>query len=120
MLIFIDQAKHIRVVRTQVEGGANSRSPLGRIEKTRPELGDDLKALLTPQEIREVEEIIELYKRSLTGRAEYYSLNFPVISREVMDRFETEASDAERRLVMGALLEAVRRMRKFEREGQPA
>jgi hypothetical protein len=93
---------------------------MGRIQKNRLELSEDLRALLTPEELQEVEECLELYRRAASGRAEYHALNFPEISREVMDRFETDASPAERKLVMGALLEAVRRMRKFEREGQPA
>jgi hypothetical protein len=120
MLIFVDQDKHVRVVRAQAEGATSSRTPLGRIQKNRLELSDDLRALLTPEEIDEVEGVIEIYKRAAVTKAEYYSLNFPVISREVMDWFEGEASDSERKLVMGALLEAVRRMRKFEREGRPA
>jgi hypothetical protein len=120
MLIFIDQDKHIRVVRTQAEGGASSRSPLGRIQKARLELPDDLRALLAPEEVLEVESVIEQYKHAATAKAKYYALNFPEISREVMDWFESDASNVERKLVMGALLEAVRRMRKFEREGQPA
>ena len=120
MLIFVDQDKHVRIVRTQTEGGVSTRAPIGRVQKNRLELSDDLRALLTPEEVSEVENTIELYKRATSEKAEYYSLNFPTISREVMDRFETEASDAERKLIMGALLEAVRRMRKFEREGQAA
>ncbi len=120
MLIFVDQDKHVRVVRTQSEDGVSTRAPIGRIQKNRLEIADDLQALLTSEEIGEVEGVIDVYKQAAAAKAEYYSLNFPAIAREVMDRFEESASDAERRLIMGALMEAVRRMRKFERESQPA
>lgn len=120
MLIFVDQDKHVRVVRAQSEDGVTSRAPIGRVQKNRFEIADDLRALLSPDEVVEVEQAIEVYKRAAAVKAEHYALNFPAITREVMDRFEENASDAERQLIMGALMEAVRRMRKFEREGQPA
>jgi hypothetical protein len=120
MLIFVDQEKHIRVVRTSTEDGVTSRSPIGRVMKNRLEVNDDLRAVLEPDEFVEVEKVIEIYKRAQTLKVENYALNFPVIIREVMDRFEEEASQAERQVVMGALMEAVRRMRKFQRDGQAA
>jgi hypothetical protein len=120
MLIFVDQDKHVRVVRMQSEDGVSTRTPLGRVQKNRLDVADDLRALLTSDEIDQVEAAVEIYKQAAAANAQYYSLNFPAIAREVMDRFESGASNAERQLVMGALMEAVRRMRKFERESQPA
>ncbi len=120
MLIFVDQDKHIRIVRTQAEDGVTSRAPIGRVMKNNLEISDDLRALLSPEEVGDVEHMVGAYKRAAAVKAEYYALNFPEIAREVMDRFEDGASDAERQLVMSALMEAVRRMRKFEREGASA
>lgn len=119
-MIFVDQDRHVRVVRARAEDGSTSRSPIGRVPKNRLEIDEDLRALLSPTEAGEVEGMIEVYKRAASAQAEYFALNFPAITREVMDHFEDGATSAERQLIMGALMEAVRRMRKFERESQPA
>jgi hypothetical protein len=118
MLLFVDQEKNIRIVKTHEEGGVTSRSPVGRLMKNKLELTDDLRAILSAEEIVEVEEVIAVYQRARSTRVEDYSLNFPVIVREVMDRFESNASNAERQLIMGALMDAVRRMRRYQRDGQ--
>jgi hypothetical protein len=120
MLVFVDQDKHVRIVRAEMADGVSSRAPLGRIMKNRLEIAEDLRALLSDEETESVAQMIDVYKNAAAARAEYYSLSFPEIAREVMDRFEQSASDAERQLISGALMEAVRRMRKFERENQPA
>ena len=115
MLTFIDQPKHIRLVRTHDEGGVTSRAPIGRLVKGHLELSEDLRALLTPEKVSEVEMVIGSLKRAESVNRENYALSFPVIAREVMDRFEDGASESERLLITGALMEAVRRMRKFQR-----
>jgi hypothetical protein len=120
MLVFVDQDRHIRVVRAQAEDGANSRTPIGRIQKNRLEIDDELRALLSPSEVDEVEGVIEVYRHGASAKAAYHALNYPAITREVMDHFEGEATMPERRLIMGALMDAVRRMRKFERENHSA
>jgi hypothetical protein len=116
MLLFIDQEKHVRVVRVQTENGATARTPLGRIPKKELQVPEELQALLNGEETAEVEAAVELYRRANSAQAEFYTLNFPAITREVMGRFETSASAAERQLVMGALMDALRRMRRLERE----
>jgi hypothetical protein len=117
MLIFIDQEKHIRVVRVTSEEGATTRTPLGRIQKKQLELPDELRATLSNEEVEQIEGVVAIYRRSAEVRAECYALDFAAITREVMDRFETDASVAERQLVMGALMESLRRLRRFQREG---
>ena len=120
MLIFLDQDKHVRIVRTQAEDGVTSRAPVGRVMKNRLEVTDDLRAQLSSEEVDSVEGVIDLYKAAAAAKAQSYALNFPEIARLVMDRFEEGASTAERQLIMSTLMEAVRRMRKFERDAQPA
>jgi hypothetical protein len=88
--------------------------------KNKLEVSDELRGILSPEELDQVDEAIDIYKRAENSKVEQYSLNFPVIVREVMDRFEQDASDSERQLVMGALMEAVRRLRRFQRDGQAA
>ena len=119
MLLFVDQPKQIRVIRTVVDNGVTSRAPIGRIRKHLLEITEDLRVELSKDEVKEVEAAIDNYKRAESLKAEYYSLNFPAIVRDVMDRFEEGATDSERQLVMGALMEAVRRMRKFQRDLRP-
>jgi hypothetical protein len=120
MLVFVDQEKYIRVVRVSSEEGAQSRTPLGRIQKNQLEIPNDLRASIAPDEIEQIDGVIALYRRSSEMESELYALNFAAITRTVMDRFEAEASVSERQLVMGALMEAMRRMRRFQREGATA
>ena len=115
MLIFIDQDKHVRIVRTQVNDGVASRSPVGRVMKSRLELSEDLRAQLSEEEAASVEQVLDVYRNAASVKGQYHMLNFPEITREVMDRYEGDASPAERQLIASALTEAVRRMRKFER-----
>jgi hypothetical protein len=120
MLVFVDHDKYIRVVRAHSEGGVSSRQPVGRVMKNHLEVSEEFRDMLSPEEALEVESALETYRAAAAARSAYYALNFPAIVREVMDRFEAEASDVERQLIMNALSEAMRRMRKYEREVQTA
>lgn len=120
MLIFVDQEKHVRVVRVHTAEGGASRTPLGRIPKKQIDLPDDLRVLLTDEEAQQAEAVIALYRRAVDVQSECHALNFAAITREVMDRFETTASEVERQVVMSALMEAVRRMRRFEKSIEAA
>lgn len=116
MLIFVDQPKQIRIIRTAVEDGSASRAAVGRLMKNNLTISEDLKSALTPTEAKEVQEVIETYQQAETARKQVSALQLPVTIREAMDYFEDSASECERRLIMSALMEALRRMRKFERE----
>jgi hypothetical protein len=117
MLLFIDQDKHVRIVRVDHQSGTSARAPIGRLLKSQMQISDELRGALTPDEEVELEQVIDVYTRAAAARAASHALNFPAIMREVMDFYEGAASSAERQLIMGSLTEAARRKRKFERDG---
>lgn len=116
MLIFIDQPKQIKVIRTGLEDGVGSRAPIGKVMKNSLEISSELRAALSVEEVAEVEDALHAYRSGDEARRRYHALNFPVIMREVLDYFEADATDPERRLIMGSMMEALRHLRKLERQ----
>lgn len=119
MLIFIDQPRQIKVVRTSVDDGVATRSPIGKVMKNTLEIASELRETLSADEIKEVEEALDAYRTADEVRRRHHALNFPIIMREVLDYFETDATDVEKRLIMGSLLEALRHLRMLERQVAP-
>jgi hypothetical protein len=117
MLAFIDLPKHVRIVRIEPKGDGVERTILGRISKNNLELDHELESQLNLDERKEVEQIVAGYLDSDIARKKYYALNIPVILREVMEYFEDGAEGVEKTFILGAMMEAVRRMRKIERAG---
>ena len=118
MLIFSDIEKFIRFFRVHTdEEGKITRFLLGRVSKQTFELEPSLASQLQGDERAEVENIIAGYIDAEQQRKRANALALPVILREAMEHLETDATETERAFIMGAVLEAVRRMRKFQREG---
>jgi hypothetical protein len=117
MLIFSDIEKFIRFFRVHTdEEGKITRIPLGRVSKQTFEIEPGLATQLQGDERAEVENIIAGYIDAEQQRKRSNALALPVILREAMEHLESDATETERAFIMGAVLEAVRRMRKFQRE----
>lgn len=117
MLLFIDQPKHIRVVRASSDGaGTLRRERLGQIPKATLEPSPELTAALAGDEGVEVSAAIDVYRKSVALKRQVAALTFPETVREVVDYLNDGASDSERRIIVAALMEAVRLVRKSARE----
>jgi len=115
MLAFVDLPKHIRIIRLEPKGEGVERTILGRIPKATLEINEELGAQINVEERREIEDIFAGYTEADFARKRYYALNLPSILREAMDYLEEGAEGVERTFILGAMMEAVRRMRKMER-----
>jgi ABC-type hemin transport system ATPase subunit len=119
MLLFIDQPKHIRVVRASPDdAGTLKRERLGQIPKATLEVTPELSGALAPEESVEVSEAIDIYKKSVALKRQAAALAFPETVREVVDYLKDTASESERKIIVAALMEAVRLVRKSAREAQ--
>jgi hypothetical protein len=117
MLIFSDVEKFIRFFRVHTdEEGKITRVPLGRVSKVTFEIEPGLAEELRGDERAEVESIVSGYIDAEQQRKRSNALALPVILREAMEHLESDATETERAFIMGAVVEAVRRMRKFQRQ----
>lgn len=117
MLIFVDGAKQIRIIRSNPDDSEGpKRVPVGVLRKADLELGEQLREALTPEEVKEVEAVASAYKLSEDLRRRQLALSFPAIAREVMEYFSTSADNVERQLIACAVMESIRQLRKQGRE----
>ena len=115
MLAFLDLPKTIRILRVEGVGDAVIRTPLGRISKVSLAIELPLTDQLSEEETVEVQKIIDGYLEVDLLRHRSSVLGLPVMLREVMEYFESGATDVEKSFVVSALTEAMRRMRKADR-----
>lgn len=119
MLLFIDQPKHIRVLRASPDAsGAMKRERLGLVLKSTLEPSPELSAAILPDETEEVSEAIEMYRRAAVAKRQMAALTFPETVREVSEYLRDGASESEKKIIVAALMEAVRMIRKTAREDQ--
>lgn len=117
MLLFIDQPKHIRVLRSTADAaGAMKRERLGLITKTTLEPTPELEAALLPEEKDEFAKTIEIYRHSQAVQKQAMALNFPETMRIVVEYLENGATEGEKKLIVAALMEGVRMVRKQARQ----
>ena len=117
MLLFIDQPKHIRVLRASPDAsGAMKRERLGLVLKSTLEPSPELSAAILPDETEEIAEAIAMYRKAATSKRQTAALTFPETMREVVEYLREDASENEKRIIIAALMEAVRMVRKSARE----
>jgi|SRR5688572_2973433 hypothetical protein len=113
MLLFIDQPKHIRVLRSLADGsGTMKRERLGLIAKTSLEPTPELEGALLPEEKEELAKAIEMFRHSQEVQKQAAALNFPETMRVVVEYLQNGASESERKIIVSALMEGVRLIRK--------
>jgi hypothetical protein len=114
MLLFVDQPKHIRVVRKYEPDGTatRKRERLGLIAKTSLEPTPELESALLPEEKDELGKAIEMFRHSQAVSKQAAALNFPETMRVVVDYLQKGASESEKKIIVSALMEGVRLVRK--------
>lgn len=117
MLLFIDQPKHIRVLRTTPDSsGTMKRERLGLIPKQTLEPAPELLSAIQPEEKEEVDKAIEMYRHSNEVQKQATALAFPETMRIVTDYVQNGASESEKKIIVSALMEAVRLIRKAAKQ----
>jgi hypothetical protein len=114
MLLFIDEPKHLRIVRQPEEGG--TREMLGRINKTDLQISEELQAQLESSEEAEVKAAFMLVTEGEQGRIKATVAAFPTTIRELLAYYRDGATPSEQRWIRGALQEGLRIARKHDRE----
>ena len=123
MLLFIDQPKHIRVLRSTADAsGAMKRERLGLVAKGSLEPTSELESAILPEEKEELAKAIEIYRHSQQVQKQAAALNFPETMRIVIDYLENGATESEKKLIVSALMEGLRLIRKAAKQEaeQPA
>ncbi len=116
MLQFVDQPRVIKILRsTTSDAGKNTRLLIGTIDKIKAVKNLAKSVKPTAEESAAIESALEVLRRSRSIRRQCYALDFPEIAREVMEYFEGSASRTERDLIAVAVLEAARKVRKFDK-----
>ena len=114
MLLFIDELRNLKIVRQPIEGG--SRDPLGRIKKAQLAIPEDMLPQLQAEEVEEIEAAFDLLADGEACRVKASVAAFPGTIREVLGYYKETATEAEQRWILGALIEGMRVVRRFERE----
>jgi len=117
MLLFLSQAQTLRIVRAAKNGaGKTERTRVGQISKSTLVKTLNKGVSLSPDETRQLDGVIDVMKRGAEARRQSYALDFPEITRQTMEYFET-ATAPEREMIASAVAEAMRKIRKFEKAG---
>ena len=112
MLVFVDQAKHIRIVRRSIDdSGQSRRESLGRIPKDTLEVPSNLRSAITAEESAELSAAIDFHKRSIAVGRQAQALALPEHLRVALEYLDTDASDEERRIIVAAIMAAARQLR---------
>ncbi|MBL6749548.1 MAG: hypothetical protein ISP90_03465 [Nevskia sp.] len=121
MMFFVDQPNIIKIIRvTPDANGKNTRTRVGTFFKNTLERKLEEKVKFTKAELEEIDNAIETFNRSKQVRRQHYALSFPEIVREVMAYFETDANETEKELIAMAVTEALRKIRKLDRQAPAA
>lgn len=117
MLLFIDQPKHIRVLRSIPDSsGAMKRERLGLIAKGTLEPTPELEGAVQPEEKEELAKAIEMFRNAQGIQKRAAALGFPETMRIVVDYVQSEASESEKKIIIAALMEGVRLIRKAAKQ----
>jgi len=117
MLLFIDQPKHIRVLRSTPDAsGAMKRERLGLIAKGSLEPTPELEGAVQGDEKEEIAKTIEMYRDAQEVQKKATALNFPETMRVVTDYLQNGATDGEKKIIISALMEGVRLIRKAAKQ----
>jgi hypothetical protein len=114
MLLFIDEPKHLRIVRQPEEGG--TREMLGRVNKAEPKIPDEMQGVLEGSEEAEIKAAFMLMSDGDAARLRATVASFPGTIRELLAFYRDGATPSEQRWIRGALQEGLRIARKHDRE----
>ncbi|MCW5735493.1 MAG: hypothetical protein KIS73_15270 [Enhydrobacter sp.] len=114
MLVYLDSATSLRVYRTTEIPGA-PRTFIGRIQKTSFEYVQEKEGEPTSEEEeRDIQQVVQVYKDAHQSRLRLEASSFPEIARRVAEFYASSASDVEKRLIVSALQQMSRAIRKVD------
>ena len=117
MLLFIDQPKHIRVLRSSADAsGAMKRERLGLIAKGALEPTAELVGAIQADEKDELEKALEVYRECQVVQKKAAALNFPETMRVVTEYIQDGATESEKKIIVSALMEGLRLIRKAAKQ----
>jgi molecular chaperone DnaK (HSP70) len=112
VLLFIDDLRHIRIVRKT--DSPPGREPLGRIRKQDGEISEEVIAKLDSAERAEVQSALALIRAGEQARLKTGVAELPALLRELVEFYRTDAQDFEKRWIRGAIQEANRLIRSHD------
>ena len=113
MLVFVDEPKNLKLVRTSPEEG--TRLSIGKINKSLAEITPDLAEKLEGEERTDLDQALELIRRTAQAKLQVEVGEFPATCRRMYEYYSTTADPLERRWILGAVLELLRLVRRDER-----
>ena len=116
MLLILDQEKNLKVFRTSTDkDGSVKRERLGSVSKNTLEVAEDLKSSISSEELEDLKSNLEMFKtaRDLKLKSKVY--DFPATAREVTEYVTSVGSEREQKMIATAILEALRVIRRAER-----
>ena len=115
MLVFVDQSKHIKVMRaTRNPQGKLRRERIGVVQKAALELSHEIGQVISKEEAEEIGRVLDFYRQAELATRNFYVARFPEIIREVMTYYETSARETEKQLIATSLSDAARKIRNQE------
>jgi hypothetical protein len=115
MLVFMDLDKWVKVLRPAAgAAGRTKHEMLGLMAKRDMQIPPALMEKLNPQELAQLNRMLEIRHSADQHRLRYQALNFPATAREVIDYFERSTNEVERALIATTIVEASRRIRLAE------
>jgi hypothetical protein len=115
MLSFVDQERNVKVFRITAGGdGGAHRERLGVLPKKDLAPGDDLQNL-PDDEKAELDAAIDFYRKSAEAKVQAALYSFPETVRLVTERVAQNGGEFDRKIVLTALLEGLRQLRRQER-----
>lgn len=114
MLLFIDEQRSVKIVRHSTESG--TREPIGKVKKQNLEISEDILPLLDKDEVEEVTAAFDLLTEGEACRIKASVAAFPATIREVLAYYRDQATPSEQRWILGALIEGLRVVRRYDRE----
>lgn len=113
MLSYIDSPLFIKVYRDDPTTGRRSR--LAVVVKSNFDIRLDRHVNPSPSEQKEIAEVIGKYRAAQDVQAHADALRFPEIARVVTDYYARCTQQVERKLISGAIIEALRAIRKADK-----
>lgn len=113
MLSYIDSPLFLRVYREDPQ--SRRRARLAVVVKSSFEIRMDPKANPSNPERSEIDDVIAKYRLAHDMQVRAEALRFPEIARSVSDYYATCDQALERKLIAGAVIEALRAIRKADK-----
>jgi hypothetical protein len=115
MLQIVDQPNKYSIMRIAPDAtGAMKRARIGVVPKATMEVPTELQSVLTPDEAKELGSYIAVLQSSAVLKRKTTALSLPESLRVAVEYATTEATEVERNLIIMAIVDASRKLRKLQ------